>query len=262
MKENPLSETEMYDLRQAKALLESASFAIKVMNVVGSPIEKGLKLLPENWSEKVQVATRAALDKALHVAIGTMQPGTELEASDAWHKVAVGLSGALGGAFGLPALIVELPVTTTIMLRSIADIARRSGEDLSTVEARLACLEVFALGGRAPDDDAAEGGYYAIRVALAKAISEAAEYIAERGLAEEAPPIVMRLISGIAARFGVVVTEKAAAIVVPIIGAATGAGINTLFMDHFQDMAHGHFTVRGLERKHGAQAVREAWNTL
>jgi hypothetical protein len=58
------------------------------------------------------------------------------------------LSGAIGGAFGLTALAVELPLSTAIMLRSIADIARSEGEDLTMVESRLACLEVFALGGR------------------------------------------------------------------------------------------------------------------
>jgi EcsC protein family len=54
-----------------------------------------------------------------------------------------GLSGVLGagGTFGLAALPVELPVSTTIMLRSIADIARSEGEDLSDPETALACVE-------------------------------------------------------------------------------------------------------------------------
>ena len=61
-------------------------------------------------------------------------------------------SGAIGGAFGFAALAVELPISTTILLRSIAEIARAEGEDLSRPEARLACLEVFALGGQKPDE--------------------------------------------------------------------------------------------------------------
>jgi EcsC protein family len=65
-------------------------------------------------------------------------------------------SGAAGGAFGLPTLPIELPVSTIIMLRSIADIARNEGEDLSDPETALSCLEVFALGGRAKSDDASE----------------------------------------------------------------------------------------------------------
>jgi len=38
-----------------------------------------------------------------------------------------------------------------------------------------------------------------------------------------------------------------------------GAVINTLFIEHFQTMARGHFMVRRLERVHGAEAVRLAY---
>ena len=48
-----------------------------------------------------------------------------------FHKVLAGTSGGIGGAFGLAALPIELPVSTTIILRSIADIARSEGHDLS-----------------------------------------------------------------------------------------------------------------------------------
>lgn len=43
--------------------------------------------------------------------------------------------------------------------------------------------------------------------------------------------------------------NKAAAQAVAAIGAVGGVAINTLFIDHFQDMAKGHFIVRKLERK-------------
>src|SRR3712207_7386206 len=35
---------------------------------------------------------------------------------------------------------------------------------------------------------------------------------------------------------------------VPVLGAISGAAVNTLFIDHFQSLAQGHFTVRRLER--------------
>ena len=50
--------------------------------------------------------------------------------------------------------------------------------------------------------------------------------------------------------------------ILAIIGAIGGATLNTLFIAHFQDMARGHFTVRRLERAHGTEAVRQAWNQL
>jgi hypothetical protein len=148
------------------------------------------------------------------------------------------------------------------MLRSIADIARSKGEDPRSPGTAMACLEVFALGGPTASDDASESGYFAVRVALAKALSEAATYIAERGLVEEGAPVLVRLIATIAARFDVVVSEKAAAQLVPIAGAVGGATVNVLFMDHFQDMAEGHFTVRRLERTYGIDVVRAEYDKL
>ena len=196
------------------------------------------------------------------MAVNTIHSEQTVDSSDTMHKVAAGLSGAIGGAFGLGALIIELPVSTGIIFRSIADIAQSHGEQLSAVETRLACLEVFALGGRAPGSGTFEGGYFAVHLSLAKALSEAASYITERGLAGEAAPAVVRYVSLIASRFGLVVTEKAAAFAVPLIGAATGAAINTLFMNHFQDIAHGHFIVRSLERKYGTEEVQKMYEAI
>ena len=184
------------------------------------------------------------------------------EAHPRWHKFASAVSGATGGAFGLPALVVELPVSTTIICRSIADIARANGEDLDDMAARMACLEVFALGGPARTDDAAESGYFAVRAALAQAVSEAGRYLATHASVQDGAPAIVRLVALIAARFQVQVSQKAAAQAVPIIGAAAGAIINLMFIDHFQDMSRGHFTVRRLERIHGAQAVRAAYDRL
>ena len=97
-------------------------------------------------------------------------------------------SGAIGGAFGLATLAIELPLSTVIMLRSIADIARSEGQSVADPEVQLACLEVFALGGRGPEDDAAESGYFAVRAALSGAVADAARHIAERGVMGEAAP--------------------------------------------------------------------------
>ncbi len=257
-----LTQEELSDLQTAKLHLENPNIAIKVTNVVGIPIEKGLELLPNKWSEVIGDATRKALGIALDGALRTLDKAVQLPSQDMWHKVAVTATGAGAGWFGLPALIVELPISTTIMLRSIADIARSEGENLHVPIAQLACIEVFALGGRTSKDDAAESGYFAIRAGLAKAVSEAAEFIAERGFAKEGAPAIVRLISQIAERFSINVSEKAAAQAIPAIGAAGGALINLIFMDHFQNMARGHFTVRRLERKYGADAVKTAYLKL
>jgi hypothetical protein len=174
----------------------------------------------------------------------------------------VAATGATGGAFGLPALLVELPVSTTVMLRSIVDVARSEGERIKELETKLACIEVFALGGPSKRDDATETGYFAVRAALATTVSEAVQYLAEKGLAREGAPALVRFIAQVAGRFGVVVSEKAAAQAVPIIGAVGGAAVNLVFIKHFQDMARGHFIVRRLERAHGQDVVRSAYETM
>ena len=67
------------------------------------------------------------------------------------------------------------------------------------------------------------------------------------------------LVAAIGARFGIVVSEKAAVQAIPIIGAAGGAMVNTVFIGHYQDMARGHFIVRRLEKIHGAEPVHAAY---
>ena len=49
---------------------------------------------------------------------------------------------------------------------------------------------------------------------------------------------------------------------VPAIGAAGGAAINLVFINHFQDMARGHFTVRRLERKYGAEVIQREYKEI
>ena len=257
----PLSNEDLAALAAAKRVLENPGIAAKLTNLLGKPVERGFDLLPADWRGKVSAITRDALLLALKGAIASMD-SRSTEASPRWHKAAATLSGAAGGFFGLPALALELPVSTTIMARSIADIARSCGEDLSTPEARLACIEVFALGGTAKSDDGAETGYFAVRAMLARAVSEASEYLATKSAIEEGAPALVRLVAMVAGRFQVQVSEKTAAAAIPVIGAASGAAINYLFVSHFQDMSRGHFAVRRIERRHGVEDTRAAYDSL
>ena len=254
--------SDLNDLKKAKKILENPGIAAKITNLIGTPIEKGFELLPDNWNIKIGEVTQTALTKAVHAAIFTMKDSPGEETSNIWHKLAVATTGGIGGFFGLPAMSIELPISTTIILRSIADIARSEEENIYSDETKIACIEVFALGGPTSSDDASESGYFTVRAALAQSVTKAAEYIAEKGLAEESAPALVRLIIRIAERFSIQVTEKAAAQAIPAIGAAGGAIINTIFIDHFQDMARGHFIVRRLERKYGSEIVEETYKKI
>lgn len=248
-------------MREARRLLETVSFAARLTDLIGKPIEKGVKMLPRKTAESVHDIVRSALERARDFALATMGRSAE-SSSNRLHKLASATSGAVGGFFGLAGVGVELPVTTVIMLRSIGDIARSEGHDISEPEVRLACLEVFALGGSARGDDASETGYYAVRGGLASLVADAARHIAEHGMARRGAPVLVQLLEKIAVRFGIVVQEKIALQMMPAIGAISGALVNTVFMAHYQNAARGHFIVKRLEKTHGIDMVREAYEKL
>lgn len=250
------------DLRSAVTKLETQSFAMTVASKVGVPVEVLLRMLPNNAHELVGVATNKALAQCLRMAIKVGESNSAVLRNQHSHTAAVALTGAVGGFFGLPGLVVELPITTTVILHSIVEIARSRGEDLSNAESALACLSVFALGPTGRRGDALDSAYYATRAALTQVIREAATYVTEKGLARESAPPVLSLLAKIGSRFGLEISEKAAAELVPIAGAAGGLALNVLFARHFQSLAEGHFTIRRLEREYGSKLVREEYERV
>ncbi|QGZ60538.1 EcsC family protein [Paraburkholderia acidisoli] len=280
-----LSAADLDTLRRAKHRLETPPLGMKLAAIVGAPVEKLIARLPGLANDKVNEATQAALRKCLQLALKTLgKPGAlalsgatstalsvdttpadakpNLKPSNLLHKFAVATTGAAGGAFGLFALPVELPVTTTLMFRSICDIARSEGEDLSGADTQLQCLTVFGMGGRSSADDEADFGYFVVRGALAQAVSKASTEMATKGFAAHGSTALLKLMQTVAARFSVQVSEQVAAKSIPAIGAVLGAMVNTVFIDHFQQVAHGHFTVRRLERRYGEAAVHAAYDAI
>jgi hypothetical protein len=217
--------------------------------------------LPRAVSDVISKATQAALTRALSDALKTIPKegrGPEPRA----HKALAILSGAMGGALGASAVLVELPISTTIMLPSIARIAQSEGEDLENPETALACLQVFALGGRTGSDNLHEAGYFAVRAAMTKSVTRALQQMVGRGAIGESASAIVRLLAQIGPRFGVVVSQKVAAQAVPAIGALGGAAVNAAFLDHYQDLARAHFTMHRLERTYGKGTVRRAYDRI
>ena len=263
-----LSQDDRDALWRAKQVLESPSLTMKLTGMLGAPVEKMIARLPDFATGKINDATQLALRKCLNIALRTLgkPPAPDAEPdkpSNLLHKLAVATTGAAGGAFGFLALPVELPVTTTLIFRSVCDIARSEGEDLGSVDTQLQCLAVLGMGGN-PDkqEEDADLGYFVLRGALAQAISKASSDITTKGIAAHSSAAVFKLVQTVASRFSVQVTEQMAAKSIPAIGAVLGATVNTLFIDHFQQMAHGHFTVRRLERKYGPAAIKAAYQAI
>jgi len=131
-----------------------------------------------------------------------------------------------------------------MIIRSLAEIARAHGEDIASDECRRACLEVLIMGGPETEDDEIEIGYWSTRAALG-----------QLG--------IQNLVNQAAKRFGLALSNKVGAQLVPAIGAVAGASLNYIFMDYYQQMARVHFTIRAVERSTGdPAAVRACFDRL
>lgn len=263
----PLTQTELAILDQAYTTLENPSWWVQLSSAAGMPVEAVTRQLsrkaPESVVNVVSKSSQMAIELVLQSSIWSIQGQEQTPASPGLHKAAALTTGAVAGFFGLQTLVVELPLTTGIMLRSIADIARAEGESPQDPETAMNCMQVFAMGSRVSGkDDAAETTYYGVRVALGKAVNDALQYVASHGLGKASAPPLVRLVAAVAARFGVVVTQEAMAQTIPVLGAVGGGLVNTIFISHFQDMARGHFAIRRLERKYGADVIKAAYLKL
>ena len=255
-----MQQADLAVLARAAQQLESSSIATSISHIIGMPIEKAMSALPGHWSNVVSRITKKALEKALDAALYSLKIKST-RPKNKIHSVLVGFSGAVGGSFGIAALAVELPVSATIMLRSIADIARSHGEDLEYIDSKMACLAVFALsgGGSAKSSESADTSYYAVRSFLTKALGDTTNHIAVHGLSKEGAPALVKLISAVSTRFSVPVSGKLAAQSLPVIGAVSGASVNWMFIQHYQKMAKAHFSIRALEKKYGEKEVENLY---
>jgi len=255
------SDSDREALAAAVRQLESPSIAGRLAALAGKPIGLVQRALPAAASTAVAGLAKHALERALDVALFSLRD-RRITGGRKLHSGLACTAGAIGGAFGLAALAVELPVSTMIMLRAIAAIAQQEGEDLADPRTGLACLEVFALGAPPDDETGAEADYFAVRALLARGLVEIADFAIDKSAIREGAPFVARFLTQIAARFGVVVSQKVAAQAVAVVGALGGAAVNLAFIEHFQDVARGHFTVRRLERIYGIDAVRGEFDRL
>ena len=140
-----LSDEDLAALRNAVRALEQPGLAARLSAAAGAPLELLGRSLPAPVTTAVARSTETAMRAAMRVALATLprtaaveggtavvpaEPVTRgrlgrlLGSGEIGHKAMAAASGAIGGAFGIATLAVELPVSTTLMLRAIAEIAR------------------------------------------------------------------------------------------------------------------------------------------
>ena len=248
-------------LINAKKKMEDIGWAMKGLNKMGNMIEGRLQMLPEKQQKWLQELSFKVLHTVVKSNLLSMKKnGAKTVPWNKTYKALVTSSGAIGGAFGATAFAVDLGITTKLMMRSIMDIARSQGEDLNELDTQLACLQVFALGGKSKHDNSLETGYYASRIAISSAVKGGTKTLGAL-VAGSSNPILAAL-AVIASRFSIQVSEKFVAQAVPILGAAGGASINLAFRDPVQQMAQAHFAIRGLERVYGEELVKISYEAI
>jgi hypothetical protein len=274
MSQPALNPEQIAFIHEAANFLDNPGFAIRAMNVLGQPLDAIQKKLPEAVRDKISDLVQKSLQNALMAAIQTVHTKGDafqwqktLESSrktGRLHTATVAVTGAVGGLFGLVALPLELPISTSMMLRGISDVAAHWGMDLQDPDIQLQCLYVFTLGSLdKTEDDATDSNYLSSRLAFEQMIRAASAYMAKSSAKEilrafdtGAAPALIKLIARIARSFELALTEKLVAESVPLIGAIGGATINALFCDHFVEAARYHFGLLYLEGRHGKEAVR------
>ena len=259
--------------------LERPGRFVQMLNTIGKPAEAIINGLPKWASSRIERAVQTTLLDAVGWASKTLDGSIHPSQSDvstlssmvvksrgAMHVTAAAILGGVGGAFGIAALPIELPITTLVILRSIAAIARDFDADLDDPATRLECVSVLSLGGPSISDDAMESSYLTSRVGIALLVRDAGRFIAGKStlqlseaLARGAAPEVARLISAIASRFSYLALDLAYAELLPIVGAAGGAALNGYFANFFNQVARYHFGLRRLERIYSEEAVQNIY---
>ncbi|HWU79802.1 MAG TPA: EcsC family protein [Caulobacter sp.] len=246
-------------LALAVGLLEKETLTDTLLSIAGAAGRLGMKgvnaVVPAKVSDGLGDMLAQVLQFAFDKVLLTVdRDGSGLTSSSWFSRISVALSGGGGGLAGLPGTLVELPVTTALLMRGIAQVAIREGEDLSTVEAKLECLKVLAFGGPGEADDQEDEGYFATRVSLAAGLPR----LAEKSIADIVPALAAR-VSG---RFAPLVSAKLGSQGMAIVGAVAGLIVNSAFADHFERKARGHFIVRRLERTYGEASVHSLYEAL
>jgi hypothetical protein len=279
----PLKANELDFLGKAVDLLERPGFLIRLGHVVGEPLDLLQKNLPKGIKSAVERATEYSLRKALTVALKTIPSGLlppQAQANFAamdrdaknkkiWHTAGAALTGTIGGFFGAVALPLELPITTTLMLRSILEVSRSYGADLRDPKTALECLYVFTMGSANPKTNTTDTAYYTARIGLSQMVQGTSRFIAthsterilhaiEKGTA----PTLLKFIAVIASKFEIAVSEKFLAEAVPIVGALGGGFLNTTFLNYYNDVARCHFGIRKLEKEYGEAEIKRVYQSF
>ncbi len=203
----------------------AGGLGVQMLNMLGGTAEGLLERLPSSVRAGLNGATEQALTMAMQAAQTSRGAVPDQKP---WVNTAVTTAmGAAGGFGGLPTALVELPATTTVLLRAIQGVAAEHDFDPGAENVQFDCVRVFAAAGPLATDDGADLGFVSLRLTLTGGA-------------------VQKLIATVAPKLAVVLGQKLAAQTVPVLGAVAGATANFVYTSYYQEIAHVHFGLRRL----------------
>ena len=210
---------------------------MSLLNKLGGKVEGQMALLPAPVQDKVLWLTQSALERSYGLAAASGRMG---RIGGGGHMALAGLSGAAGGMGGLPSAVAELPVTITLILRAIQEVAREHGFDPADEAIRRETLRVFAAGGPLKADDGVNTSFIGARLTLTG-------------------PALHKMIATVAPKLAAALGQKLAAQAVPVLGAVAGAGLNLAFVRYYREIAHVRFALLRLAQSHDPERVSRAF---
>ncbi len=211
--------------RLAARYRAAGGLGVQLLSMAGGRAETLLERLPAAVRERLGAATESALQLAMKAALASR--GALPDQADWVNRAMSTAMGAAGGFGGLPSALVELPATTTVLLRIIQGVAAEHGFDPGAQSVQFDCIRVFAAAGPLAMDDGADLGFLTLRVTLTGGAMQ-------------------RLIGAVAPRLATVLGQKLAAQTVPVLGAMAGATANYVYSGYYREIAHVHFGLRRL----------------
>jgi hypothetical protein len=189
------------------------------------------------------------------------------------NRVLLGVEGALLGsattlAEGVPGAQLLIPtliladVTASMTLLSrqtclLGSVYGFSPKNLENLPHILAAM--------APQTTTSDEGYLAIKAAVVASVRETSRFVAgtagmmiDRHLLEREAPQMIRLLTSVAERLGVTVTQKELGILVPVAGAVLNGSINMAFQQVCHQTAKDYFRRLLLEDRYGDELIAVA----
>jgi hypothetical protein len=169
--------------------------------------------------------------------------------------------GIPGAQLVIPSLILtDVTTSMTLLSRHTCRIATAYGYSSRNPE-NLPHL----MAAMAPQAETSDEGYLALKTAVVTSIRETGQFMSrttgvllDRQLLDREAPQMIRLITYVADRLGIVLTQKELGILVPIAGAVLNSSINVAFQRVGHQTAKDYFRRLLLEDRYGEELVSYA----